>query len=71
MDMSGVTLLDSTGISALVTFHKRFRSYGGELRIVVTDHNVSKVLSITAVDQVLAIFNTLQEAASPASQRAS
>jgi anti-anti-sigma factor len=37
LDLSGVTFIDSVGISLLVTAHKRLRDDGGELRIILPD----------------------------------
>jgi anti-sigma B factor antagonist len=48
VDLSGLRLIDSSGVGALVSLLKRVRSYGGEVRITGLK------------DQPLAIFKLLQ-----------
>lgn len=62
VDLSAVTFLDSTALGVLVSGLKRFRSAGGDLRLVVTGRSVSKVLEITGLVDVFKIFETAQAA---------
>ena len=62
LDLSEVTFLDSTGMSVLVVFHKHFRELGGELRIVVGDPRVKKVVELVALDQVLILHDSIEDA---------
>ncbi len=62
LDLSGVSFLDSAGLSVLVAFHKRFRELGGELRIVVTDRRVTKVVELVGLDDVLLLHASMKEA---------
>jgi len=62
LDLSGVSFLDSTGLSVLVAFHKRFRELGGELRIVVTDRRVTKVMELVGLDDVLVLHASVEQA---------
>lgn len=62
VDLSEVTFLDSTGLGVLVSGLKRFRSGGGDLRLVVTGKSVSKVLEITGLTEVFQIFDTAEAA---------
>lgn len=64
VDMSEVTFVDSTALGALVTGVKRFRGNGGDLRLVVIDPHIEKVLEITGLTEVFAIFPTSSEAVS-------
>ncbi len=62
VDMREVTLLDSTGLGALVLADQRYRDHGGELRLVVTRPIVQRVFEITELDEVFAIFSSLAAA---------
>lgn len=62
VDLSEVTFLDSTALGVLVSGLKRFRSAGGDLRLVVTGRSVAKVLEITGLNDVFKIFATADEA---------
>ena len=62
VDLSEVTFLDSTALGVLVSGLKRFRSGGGDLRLVVTGRSVAKVLEITGLAEVFPIFETAQAA---------
>jgi anti-anti-sigma factor len=62
LDMESVEALDSSGVSWLLTCHKRFQDAGGKLVI----HNVSPiakdVLKILNLHKVLHLANDQQEA---------
>jgi anti-sigma B factor antagonist len=63
VDLSEVTFLDSTGLSVLVATWKRFdESGGGAFRLVVNQPAVQRVLDVTGLVQVFAVFPTLKEA---------
>jgi anti-anti-sigma factor len=64
VDLSEVTFLDSTGLSALVGSWKRFTSAndGAELRLVVARPLIQRVLEVTGLDKVFSSFPTLEEA---------
>lgn len=62
VDLSAVTFLDSTALGVLVSGLKRFRSAGGDLRLVVTGRSVAKVLEITGLVDVFKIFDSADEA---------
>ncbi len=64
VDLSAVTFVDSTALGALVSGVKRFRENGGDLRLVVVDPHIEKVLEITGLTEVFAIFPTSTEAVS-------
>jgi anti-sigma B factor antagonist len=53
IDMAGVSYLSSNGISLLVRYHKQLRKIGGRLRIVADSEEVSHVLRLTGVTQIL------------------
>jgi anti-sigma B factor antagonist len=55
VDMTNVTFMDSTGLSALVSSAKRFRSAGGEVALRSPGPSVRKVMEITGLTRVFAI----------------
>ena len=62
-DLSGINLMDSTGVGILVSCFGRMKKSGGELRLVVVPGKVQEVLSMTMVDKVLHVFPTAIAAA--------
>ena len=55
VDMSNVTFMDSTGLSALVGPLKRFRRAGGEITLRAPTKSVRKILEITGLSRVFRI----------------
>jgi anti-sigma B factor antagonist len=55
VDMTNVTFMDSTGLSALVSSAKRFRSAGGEVALRSPGPSVRKVMEITGLTRVFSI----------------
>jgi anti-sigma B factor antagonist len=62
LDLTGVTFLDSTGLSALVRCHQRGQRDGTGFRVVVASRAVSRPLSLTALDALLDLYPTLEAA---------
>lgn len=62
VDLTEVSFVDSTALGVLVSGVTRLRNDGGDLRLVVTQPHISKVLEITGLIDVFAIFETLAEA---------
>ena len=63
-DLSGVTFVDSTALGVLVSGVKRFRTGGGDLRLVVTAPHIAKVFAITGLDGMFSIHPSAAQAAS-------
>jgi anti-sigma B factor antagonist len=61
VDLTGVTFLDSSGLSALVRCHQRGLR-GGGFRLVVASRVVARPLALTALDELLEIHPTLAAA---------
>jgi anti-sigma B factor antagonist len=61
-DLTGVNMMDSTGVGIMVTSFGRLKKSGGELRLVVVPGKVQEVLSMTMVDKVLSVFPTTSAA---------
>lgn len=62
VDLRLVTLLDSTGMSALVEAQSRARAGGGVVALVGPRRRVRMVLEITRLDEMFPIYDGLQEA---------
>lgn len=62
IDMSGTTFCDSSGLSAVVHAHQRAETLGGWVRLVITDSHVRKVFTITSVDTLIPIHESLDDA---------
>ena len=62
IDMSEVTFIDSTGISALVAAARRARERGGWIRLAGPQRSPRRVLTIAGVDSLLPIYDTVDEA---------
>jgi anti-sigma B factor antagonist len=65
LDLSRTQSMDSTALGALVQVLKLLRAEGGELRLAAVGDAVSRVLSITRLDQVFGVYRTLDAACSP------
>jgi anti-sigma B factor antagonist len=61
VDFAGVEFMDSTGLGVLISGLKRCREAGGTLALVAPTEPVRKVLTITGLDQVFNIRDSLDE----------
>jgi len=61
VDLSGVTFIDSTGLSVLVAALRRARSLGGDVRLRAPSHQTYKVLELTKLTEVFAIEGEIGE----------
>ncbi len=64
VDLTDVSFVDSTALGVLVSGAKRLRKGGGDLKLVVTEPHIAKVLSITGLNEVFEVFATAGEAVS-------
>lgn len=55
VDLSGVELLDATGLGVLVGAHRRARLDGRELVLADAPPRVARILSLTRLDRVIAV----------------
>jgi anti-sigma B factor antagonist len=62
LDLSGVSFMDSTGLTELIRAHKRLAAAGGELRTVVVGDRIRRLFEITKLDQIFATFPTVAAA---------
>jgi anti-sigma B factor antagonist len=64
VDFSDTTFIDSTTLGVLVGGVKRLRSGDGQLSLVCSDRNITKIFEITGLDRVFTIYATRDEALS-------
>lgn len=64
VDMTGTNFCDSSGIHALAHAHRLVTAAGGEMRIAVGTSPAFRVLQLTGLDQVLAVYQDLDQAIS-------
>ena len=62
VDLAKVTFIDSSGLGVLVSGAKRVRRHKGTLDIVCCDENIARILEITGLDRIFAIYRTREEA---------
>jgi anti-sigma B factor antagonist len=62
VDLTDVPYMDSSGLSVLVHAHKRMLAVRGTLRVVTSQRLVLKLLRITGLANVLAVYPTLEDA---------
>ena len=58
VDFTTTTFIDSTTLGVLVGGVKRLRTEGGQLSLVCSDRNITKIFEITGLDRVFAIHDT-------------
>src|ERR1700751_191590 len=62
VDFSNTTFIDSTTLGVLVGGVKRLRANDGQLSLVCSDRNITKIFEITGLDRVLTIYGNREEA---------
>jgi anti-sigma B factor antagonist len=62
VDLSSTTFIDSTTLGVLVGGVKRLRVNDGQLSIVCSDRNITKIFEITGLNRVFPIHETRAEA---------
>jgi anti-sigma B factor antagonist len=70
IDLSRTQFCDSAGLHALVAAHKRARTAGGEVRLVVSDRHVLRIFTISGPDRVIACHHDVGQALAPSSPHA-
>lgn len=61
LDLTGVPFVDSFGLGVLVGALKRARGAGGELALVVTHANVQQLLTLTGLDSVFEVADSVDD----------
>ena len=62
VDFTNTTFIDSTTLGVLVGGVKRLRSNDGQLSLVCSDRNITKIFEITGLDRVFTIHASRDEA---------
>ena len=63
LDMSDVTFVDSTALGAIVGGHRLAAGRrGGWMRIAAPQANIDRILRLMAMDQLLGIYDTVEQA---------
>ena len=62
VDFSDTTFIDSTTLGVLVGGVTRRRTNDGQLSLVCSDRNITKIFEITGLDRVFTIYPTRSEA---------
>lgn len=62
LDLTEAPFLDSTALGVIVAARKRMREKGSQLMVATGNPTVSRVLSITGLEQILSVRPTLAEA---------
>ncbi len=61
-DFSKVTSVDSFGLGTFVSIHKTVTTNGGGIVFTGVNENIRKLLTITALDKVIRVANSVTEA---------
>jgi anti-sigma B factor antagonist len=64
VNLDDVEFMDSTGLGVLISGLKRCREAGGDLALVAPRDPVRKVLTITGLDRVFTIHDSVEQATS-------
>jgi anti-sigma B factor antagonist len=62
VDLTSLEFLDSTGLGALIGAHRRATEKGGTLRLAVGEGPILRLLNITGLIRVLAVYPSLDDA---------
>jgi anti-sigma B factor antagonist len=62
LDLSGLSFLDSTGLSALLAIHRDAEARDSRAAIIAPSENALRVLEMLGVEQVLNIHDTVDDA---------
>jgi anti-sigma B factor antagonist len=60
IDLSGVTFIDSAGLTVILAARQRARAQGGDTYLLGPTKPVRKVLAITSLDRLFEIHETLE-----------
>jgi anti-sigma B factor antagonist len=62
VDLTNVDFLDSTGLGALIGAQRRAKEFAGEVRLVVKEGQIVRLLRITGLLKIFAVYSTLNDA---------
>ena len=67
VDLNGVEFMDSSGLAVLISGLRRTKEHDGSLVLISPTASVKRVLTITGLDRVFDIFDSVEKAAAGAS----
>ena len=62
VDLTQLEFLDSTGLGALIGAHRRALEHDGNVRLVVREGAISRLLNITGLMRVFPVYHTVDNA---------
>ncbi len=62
VNLTDVSFIDSTGLGVLVGAVRELRAGGGDLRLVVTQPHIIKLLELTGLDEVFSVLPSMSDA---------
>ncbi len=65
VNLTDVSFIDSTGLGVLVGAVRDVRARGGDLRLVVTEPHIVKLLELTGLDEVFSVVSNTSDAVRP------
>jgi anti-sigma B factor antagonist len=71
VDLTQLEFLDSTGLGALIGAHRRATEHGGSFRLIVSEGPIARLLNITGLIRVFAVYHTHEDARKNQSRLAS
>jgi anti-sigma B factor antagonist len=61
-DLHDLTLIDSSGVGAIVSLFKRVRMIGGDVKIARLSNQPKEIFRLLRLDRAFDLFETLEEA---------
>ncbi len=61
-DLAGLTLIDSSGVGAIVSLFKRVRMLGGDVKIACLAHQPKEIFRLLRLDRAFELFDTVEAA---------
>ena len=62
VDLTQLEFLDSTGLGVLIGAHRRDAEHAGSFRLVIGDGPIARLLNITGLISVFAVYKSLEDA---------
>ena len=62
VDLTELEFLDSTGLGVLIGAHRRAAERGGSFRLIVSHGPISRLLNITGLISVFAVYRSIENA---------
>ena len=62
LDLRALEFLDSTGLGALIAIHKRAVEANNQLRLVVTEGKIERLLRISGLTEAFAVYFSIDDA---------